>query len=95
MAQPDRLIRLLEAGCWLQLTAGSIAGRFGEVSQQVAWQILKNGWAHVIATDAHNLQHRPPCLREGFLAAADIVGESAAWRMVSQRPAQILGLSCS
>ncbi|WP_298393402.1 CpsB/CapC family capsule biosynthesis tyrosine phosphatase [uncultured Azonexus sp.] len=95
MAQPDRLVGLLEAGCWLQLTAGSIAGRFGEVSQQVAGLILKNGWAHVIATDAHNLQHRPPRLREGFLAAANIVGESAAWQMVSQRPAEILGLPCN
>ncbi len=95
MAQPDRLLGLLEAGCWLQLTAGSIAGRFGEASQQVARRILENGWAHVIATDAHNLQHRPPRLREGFLAAADIVGESAAWKMVSQRPAEILGLPCN
>lgn len=95
MAQPDRLVGLLEAGCWLQLTAGSIAGRFGEASQQVARRILENGWAHVIATDAHNLQHRPPRLREGFLAAADIVGEAAAWKMVSHRPAEILGLSCS
>lgn len=95
MAQPERLAGLLEAGCWLQLTAGSIAGRFGDTSRLVANRILENGWAHVIATDAHNLQHRPPLLREGFLAAAAIVGEEEAWQMVSQRPAKILGLPCN
>lgn len=95
MAQPERLAGLLEAGCWLQLTAGSIAGRFGDASRLVAKRILENGWAHVIATDAHNLQHRPPLLREGFQAAAAIVGEAEAWQMVSQRPAKILGLPCN
>lgn len=93
IAQPERLVALLEAGCWLQLTAGSISGRFGQHAQQTARYILENNWAHVIATDAHNLEFRPPLLSEGFRGAAAILGEQLAWQMVAQRPAEILGIS--
>lgn len=93
MMHPERLVPFLESGCWLQLTAGSITGRFGATSSRVANLILRNNWAHVIATDAHNLQHRPPLLQEGFKAAAALVGEGMAWKMVSERPAEILGLN--
>lgn len=92
MQDPLRLGGFLDAGCWLQLTAGSIAGRFGEPVQKTAAFILRQRWAQVIATDAHNLEHRPPHLTEGVQAAAAIVGEKRARAMVSDFPAQILGL---
>lgn len=91
MAQPERLVPLLDAGCWLQLTAGSLAGRFGETAVNTARAILENGWAHVLATDAHNRSHRPPWLAEGMLAAARIVGDTLAREMVFDRPARMLG----
>ena len=93
MNQPDELGRFLDLGCWVQLTAGSLAGRFGEAAQQVASRFLKNGWAHVIATDAHNLQHRPPKLAEGFKVATTLVGEAKAREMVDGLPRRILGLT--
>lgn len=92
MQDPLRLGAFLDAGCWLQLTAGSIAGRFGEPAQKSAAYILRQGWAQVIATDAHNLEHRPPLLAEGFKAAASIIGEKKALAAVSDFPARILGL---
>lgn len=93
MAQPNQLLPFLESGCWLQLTAASLAGRFGESALSCARTLLKNGWAYVIATDAHNLEHRPPHLKAGRDAAAGIVGEAMAEQMVSQRPARILGVA--
>lgn len=93
MQDPLRLGTFLDAGCWLQLTAGSLAGRFGQPAQKTAEYILRQGWAQVIATDAHNLDHRPPLLAEGARAAAVIVGEKRAKAMVSDFPAQILGLA--
>lgn len=92
MARPDRLIGFLDSGCWLQLTAGSLVGRFGEAAQAASRYILEQNWAHVIATDAHNMEHRPPVLSEGREAAARIVGEQLAELMVGQRPAEIVGL---
>ncbi len=93
MASLDRILPFVEMGCWLQLTSGSIAGRFGDQARSTAISMLERNWGHVIATDAHNLEHRPPLLREGFKAAAEIVGETLAWQMVSERPAKILGLN--
>ncbi|MDD2741532.1 MAG: capsular biosynthesis protein [Rhodocyclaceae bacterium] len=91
MLEPERLGPFLDAGCWLQLTAGSLTGRFGPQVRSIAELIIRNGWAHILATDAHNLIHRPPYLAEGRAAVADLLGEKMAEVMVFERPAQILG----
>lgn len=93
MAQPDRIHPFLDAGCWLQLTAGSIAGRFGEVSRKTAHSFLTEGWAYVIASDAHNMDHRPPILSEARDVVTTLLGEKKAWQLLRERPAQILGLA--
>lgn len=92
MAQPEKIHPFVDSGCWLQITAGSIAGRFGETSRKTAVTLIQNEWAHVIASDAHNIDHRPPILGEGRDAVAELVGEKMAWQMVRDRPARILGL---
>lgn len=93
MAQPDRIRIFVDSGCWLQVTAGSVAGRFGEQSKQTASWLLKNDLVHVLATDAHNIEHRPPLLSEGRDAVAALLGDSRAWEMVCERPAKIIGNS--
>lgn len=50
-----------------------------------------NGWVSVLASDAHNLEHRPPELEPGRVAAAAIVGEVESWKMVRGTPLSILG----
>jgi protein-tyrosine phosphatase len=92
MAKPERLLSFVDAGCWLQITAGSITGHFGAASRQTAITILENGWAHVIASDAHNQEYRPPVLSAGRDAVANLLGAEMARKMVSERPARILGL---
>lgn len=77
-------------GCLMQLTAGSVAGRFGEGAERRAHEILERGWATVLASDAHNAKHRPPELEPGVAAAARIVGEAEARRLVSDAPLEIV-----
>lgn len=79
----------VELGCWLQLTAASVAGFFGHKIQQCTHQLLEKGWVSVIATDAHNQESRPPDLASGRIAAARIVGDAAAWALVRDIPEQI------
>jgi protein-tyrosine phosphatase len=93
MAQPDKVNEFAEAGCWLQLTAGSLTGRFGPQAQSAAFQIMDEGWHCVVATDAHNLQSRPPLLSEGRAALQARYGEAMARSMVLERPARLLGLA--
>jgi protein-tyrosine phosphatase len=93
MANPDKVREFTQAGCWLQITAGSLTGRFGPPAQQTAFKLIDEGWNCVLATDAHNMQSRPPLLREGKDMLATRYGETAAHSMVIKKPSQILGLA--
>jgi len=86
----DNLNLFIEAGCLIQLTAASVAGAFKSSITQRAHQILEKGWADVLATDAHNCEHRPPLLTLGRQAAANIIGETEAWALVRETPAKII-----
>ena len=43
----------------------------------------------ILASDAHNIEYRPPVLSEGRDAAAALIGEPAAQRLVLDNPWQI------
>jgi protein-tyrosine phosphatase len=86
----DKITPFVSMGCWLQLTAGSVAGSFGEPSRKRAVQLLERGWVSVLASDAHNLEYRPPELEPGRVAAAAIVGEAESWKLVRDTPLAIV-----
>jgi len=93
MGNTDKIREFVEAGCWLQITAGSLSGRFGSQAQQVAFKLLDEGCYSLIATDAHNTSSRPPVLSEGRAALELRYGEATATAMAVTRPAQIFGLA--
>lgn len=90
-ADPDKIAPFVSMGCLLQVTAGAVAGHFGKVSRSCAQYFLEQGWVDVLATDAHNLQFRPPELAEGMRAAAQIIGEQAAHALVHENAYAIAG----
>ena len=83
---PDKLSPFIEMGCLLQLTAASVAGKFGSRAESCATKILEAGLAFAIATDAHNQKHRPPILDLGKESAARIIGETEAQKLVYDKP---------
>lgn len=87
----DKLLPFVRLGCLLQVTAGAVAGSFGEYAQARAVDLLSRGWVTILASDAHNMEARPPELEPGRVAAAKIVGEEESWKMVRDRPAEIIG----
>ena len=92
MANTEKIREFTEAGCWLQLTAGSLAGRFGAQAEQTAFKLIDDGWNCLAATDAHNQEHRPPLLSEGREALRQRYGDTIAQAMVFDKPARIWGL---
>ena len=82
--------RLVSRGVWMQLTSGSLTGRFGRRPKYWSEKMLDQGYVHILATDAHSVDKRPPLLREGMLAAERWVGAEEARRMVVDRPRAIL-----
>lgn len=81
---------LVKQGAWMQLTSGSLTGRFGRRPQYWAERMLDEGLVHIIATDSHHIDKRPPLLAEGREAAAKRVGADEATHMVLTRPQGIL-----
>ena len=82
--------RLAHNGAWMQVTAGSVTGRFGRRPRYWSERMLDEGLVHILATDSHHVTRRPPLLAEGRDAAALRVGDTEAWNMVSVRPRGIL-----
>ena len=81
---------LVRSGAWMQVTAGSLTGRFGDAAQYVGEKMLDDGLVHLLATDAHSTRHRAPLLGEGRDAAEKWVGAEEARRLVVDRPQAIL-----
>ena len=64
MEKVERLQPLVEEGCFVQVTAGSLVGQFGARAQQVAADLVERGWVHAVASDAHNTTGRRPRMRD-------------------------------
>jgi protein-tyrosine phosphatase len=65
-AQPERLFKWLRQGCYAQVTAQSLLGKFGRSAQETSRKWLAAGAVHFIASDAHNVTSRPLRLKETF-----------------------------
>ncbi len=85
-----RFQELAQRGIWMQVTAGSLTGRFGADARYYAERMLDEGIVHILATDSHGIKHRPPALAEGRREAARWVGQEEAGRLVLERPQAIL-----
>jgi protein-tyrosine phosphatase len=82
--------RLAQSGVWMQITAGSLAGAFGRNARYWAERMLDEGLVHVLATDAHDVNRRPPNLSQGRELASKRIGSAEAEHMVVTRPLGIL-----
>ena len=85
-----KLDPFIEQGCLLQVTAGSLLGSFGEVAQSRARELLDRGDIFALATDAHNLQNRPPMLTAARAFVAAAAGEAAAATLTLHNPLSLL-----
>jgi protein-tyrosine phosphatase len=70
--RPDLLAPLVAAGTLVQVTAASLDGRLGRSSQRAAQALLKDGTAHLIASDAHGSAIREAGLADAFAAVGDV-----------------------
>jgi len=90
--EPARLERLVEMGATAQVTAGALAGGFGDTAKRAALRMLEAGHVHVIASDAHDAGHRPPDPRLAERTLAERYGdveEQIVW-MTEAAPAALV-----
>jgi len=91
MREPGRIDAFVEAGCLLQVTAGSVVGAFGAPAQALAKLLLDAGRVTVVASDAHNIAHRPPLMAQARAALAAGWGDELALRLTRDNPQTIVG----
>ena len=86
----DQIRRLGRSGVWMQITAGSLTGRFGDGPRHWAERLLDDGLVHLLASDAHDAVRRPPRLRDALRRAAELTGEEEIRHLAHTRPAAVL-----
>lgn len=87
---PQLVLKLLELGAVLQITAASLLGRFGPQPEKAGWRFLACGWASVVATDAHDLRQRPPQMNSAFEKITAKLGEDTARLLCMENPSMIV-----
>jgi protein-tyrosine phosphatase len=90
LGQPSVLRPLVERGCLLQVTAGSLTGMFGSQVHKFACSLIEQGLVHFVSTDAHGTKNRPPLLRAAFEQVAKLVGEKTAVDLCCRNPAAVV-----
>jgi protein-tyrosine phosphatase len=88
--QPKILQIWAKKGCGIQITAGSLLGKFGTISQKAAWQILSMPLPLIVATDAHSTSKRPPCMRAAFEMICRQRGEEIARLVCIENPTRVI-----
>lgn len=86
----DLVGRIVHSGAWVQITAGSILGKFGRRARAWSERLLDDGFVHIVASDAHDTEVRTPKLSEAVEAIGARIGREEAWHLVVTRPTGIL-----
>ena len=84
------LSKWLECPAYLQVTAASLLGDFGQAAEKFAWQLLSSGQASIVATDSHDLDGRRPCMRAAFEQISGRLGETVARLVCIENPLRVL-----
>jgi protein-tyrosine phosphatase len=85
-AQPQRLKRWLQQGCYVQVTAQSLLGKWGESARKHVETWLDQKMVHFFASDAHNTAQRPLRLKEAYVVVEKRWGESLAQSLFRENP---------
>jgi protein-tyrosine phosphatase len=86
----EEIARWVEEGSRVQVTAQSLNGRFGKRAEDFSKQLLDRGLVHVIASDAHDIKHRPPMMDEAHQWLTEEYGEALAQTLCLDNPGAAL-----
>lgn len=88
--EPARYEQLVGRGVLGQMTTSSLLGTFGKRVQALAESLVRRGLVHLLASDAHDTQYRPPQLAAGRRRWAELAGEESAAAATSGIPRAML-----
>lgn len=86
----DRVIELIEAGCYLQVNAETVRLPFYQSQYRFIKELFKRDLIHFIATDAHSMDKRKPELLPAVVRLTKILTEEQMNRILYQNPSKII-----
>jgi protein-tyrosine phosphatase len=86
----DDLEAWVSQGALVQVTAQSLLARFGKTAKAVAHELMDRGLVHFLASDAHDLKHRPTALDEPWQYVEKTFGVEVATRVFEDNPRAVL-----
>ena len=94
----DQLTAWVQNGALVQITAGSLLGRFGRRAKAVADELVNRNLVHFVASDAHDTQYRTPTLSDAYqyvqktwgAALAETLFDTAPQAVIAGRQIQLL-----
>ncbi|OHB79160.1 MAG: hypothetical protein A2W31_18445 [Planctomycetes bacterium RBG_16_64_10] len=89
LARPDVVAGLVDAGCLMQVTAGSLTGQFGRSVQGLAEVLIAGGLVQFVGSDAHATRDRAPVLRPAFDRVAAHTDYQTAIDLLCRNPALV------
>lgn len=87
---PNKIYDFISQGALAQVTAQSFTGKFGSKAKKCAMRLVEHNLAHIIASDTHSIDLRPPGLTEAVRIVSKIIGEDAALDMVTTTPLKVI-----
>lgn len=85
-SRSQRVLEWVGHGCFVQVTAGSLLGRFGPLAKGAAERWLDHDFIHFFASDAHNVTSRPLLLREAYETVSKRKGQKVADALFRENP---------
>jgi protein-tyrosine phosphatase len=88
--EPERLERMVANGAITQLTAASLLDEFGPAASAATSELLRRNLIHLVASDAHNSDRRPPRMKAAYERAAALLGNEIAERLFVTNPRAVV-----
>jgi protein-tyrosine phosphatase len=89
LRQRELAAELVEAGCLMQITAGSLCGTMGPHVQEMAEWMVGEGLVHLVATDGHSPKARRPLMGRAFDRLIELTDSPTATDLCSRTPSRI------
>jgi len=86
----SRVEEWVELGCLVQVTARSICGGFGRAASRATNRLLERGMVHVVASDAHDPEHRHARLDAAYGIVQSRFGKEEADILFTHNPQAII-----